>query len=112
MRPPPFTPSPKLTPEEKTRLAKRFRRRANLTDGGLLLGIALLLISDYPGNDLLIGLSLLMMMVFIISSALLCHRCPICGNIIRFGPNRERPGPFIRRSYECPVCNFSPDWGR
>ena len=40
MRPPPFTPSPKLTPEEKTRLAKRFRRSANLTDGGLLLGIA------------------------------------------------------------------------
>lgn len=107
MRPPPFTPSPKLTPEEKTRLAKRFRR-ANLTDGGLLLGIALLLISNYLGNDLFTGLSLLMAMVFIISSALLCHRCPICGNIIRFGPNRERPGPFIRRSYECPVCNFSP----
>ena len=42
----------------------------------------------------------------------LLRRCPICGNIIRFGPNRERPGPFIRRSYECPVCNFSPDWGR
>lgn len=55
----PFAPSPKLTPEEKTRLAKRFRRRANLTDGGLLLGIALLLISNYLGNDLLIGLSLL-----------------------------------------------------
>lgn len=112
MRPPPFTPSPKLTPEEKTRLAKRFRRSANLTDGGLLLGIALLLISNYPGNDLLIGLSLLMMMVFIISSALLYHRCPICGNNIIFIPNRERLGPFIWRSYECPVYNFSPDRGR
>ena len=53
-----------------------------------------------------------MMMVFIISSALLYHRCPICGNNIIFSPNRERLGPFIWRSYECPVCNFSPDWGR
>ena len=112
MRPPPFAPSPKLTVEEKTRLAKRFRRRANLTDGGLLLGIALLLISNYLGNDLFTGLSLLMAMVFIISSALLCHRCPICGNNIIFSSNRARLGPFIWRSYECPVCNFSPDWGR
>ena len=108
----PFTPSPKLTPEGNPARQAVPLPCTNLMDGGLLPGIAPLLTSNYLGNDLLIGLSLLMMMVSIISSALFYYCCPFCGNNTISGPNRERLGPYVWRSYEYPVCNFSPDWGR
>ena len=41
---PDVPPDPKLSVEEKRRIARRFRRRANLTDGCLLLSVALSLL--------------------------------------------------------------------
>lgn len=116
----PFTPRPNLTVQEKTRLARRFRRRANLTDAIGLAAILLMVIAAFLGRqDFDRGYPYLtaggaLFIVFGLASTLTYHRCPCCGNrTIRGSLGEDRNlGPFVWRMYECPVCGFSPDWSR
>lgn len=110
----PFTPRPNLTVEEKTRLARRFRRRANLTDACILLTVALAVAAGWLDNAAVFVLFLCAAAAAVILSARTYYRCPCCGNRIIGGPLQEdrHLGPFVWRMYECPVCGFSPDWSR
>nr|WP_326184496.1 hypothetical protein [uncultured Oscillibacter sp.] len=66
---PDVPPDPKLSAEEKRRIARRFRRKANLTDSCLLLGIVLFLLGAVlRGNaslaNFLSGIALLPLIAF------------------------------------------------
>lgn len=102
---PPKRPS---TPEEKTRLARKFRRRALLVDGLFLLAFVCLgapLV--FPGWAA--GFAFTPLMLAAILSSMTFSRCPCCGRLARRG---EWFGPFAWRGFECPVCWFSPDWSK
>ncbi len=106
-------PNQQLSPEEKCRIARRFRRKANLTDSCLLLFIVLFLLGTVLENaNFLFGACLLPVIPFIIGCLSTYHRCPVCGNRIVHGEYGRYLGPFIWRAYECPVCCFSPDWSK
>nr|WP_326216224.1 hypothetical protein [uncultured Oscillibacter sp.] len=116
----PFTPRPELTTEEKTRLARRFRRKANLTDTIGLAATLLMVIAAFLGRQdfdqgypyLTAGAALFI--VFGVASSVTYYRCPCCGNRIisgSLGQDRNL-GPLVWRMYECPVCGFTPDWSR
>ena len=113
----PFTQRTELTTEEKTRLARRFRRKANLTDTIGLAATLLMVIAAFLGRQdfdqgypyLTAGAAL-----FIVASSVTYNRCPCCGNRIisgSLGQDRNL-GPLVWRMYECPVCGFTPDWSR
>lgn len=107
----PFSSKPPrqdLTPEEKTRMARRFRRRAKLADLLVALGFLCWLAGrwlpvdlDLPAVVLLLGGILCGIMTF--------ARCPCCGHM---SGDWNGPHLFFWRGYECPVCGFMPDWGR
>lgn len=110
-------PNQQLSPEEKRRIARRFRRKANLTDSCLLLSIALFLLGTLLRDhvslaNFLLGIGCLPMIPFVIGCLSTYHRCPVCGNRIVHGEYGRYLGPFTWRAYECPVCCFSPDWSR
>lgn len=70
---PDVPPDPKLSIEEKRRIARRFRRRANLTDGCPLLSVALSLLGmvlhdNVPAANFLFGICLLPLLAFAIGS--------------------------------------------
>lgn len=114
---PDVPPDPKLSVEEKRRIARRFRRRANLTDGCLLLGVALFLLGlilhdKVSAANFLSGICLLPLLAFVIGCLSTYYRCPACGNHIVHGEYGRYLRPFAWRGYECPVCYFSPDWSR
>lgn len=110
----PFTPRPNLTAEEKTRLARRLRRRANLTDVCILLTAALAVAAGWLDSAAVSVLFLCAAAAAVILSARTYYRCPCCGNrTIRGSLGEDRNlVPFVWRMYECPVCGFSPDWSR
>lgn len=114
---PDIPPDPKLSTEEKRRIARRFRRRANLTDSCLLLGIVLFLLGAVLRNNaslanFLSGIALLPLIAFAFGCFFTYHRCPVCGNRIVHGEYGRYLAPFTWRGYECPVCYFSPDWSK
>lgn len=110
---PDVPPDPKLSAEEKRRIARRFRRKANLTDSCLLLSIVLFLLGTVLENaNFLFGVCLLPLIPFGIGCLSTYYRCPVCGNRIVHGEYGRYLGPFTWRAYECPVCCFSPDWSR
>lgn len=114
---PDVPPDPKLSIEEKRRIARRFRRRANLTDGCLLLSVALSLLGmvlhdNVPAANFLFGICLLPLLAFAIGSLSTYYRCPVCGNRVVHGEYGRYLAPFTWRAYECPVCYFSPDWSK
>lgn len=111
-------PNKDLSLEEKARLARRFRRNANLTDGCAVLGFALfclaalLEIRGLPFYGLAAAAGVLLMAAFGLGCVLTYSRCPVCGNRIIYGEYGKYLGPFTWRGYECPVCYFSPDWSK
>lgn len=114
---PDVPPDPKLSIEEKRRIARRFCRRANLTDFCLLLGISLFLLGmvlrdNASVANFLFGICLLPLFAFIAGCVLTYYRCPVCGNRVVHGEYGRYLGPFTWRGYECPVCYFSPDWSK
>ena len=102
-------PGNDLSPEEMTRIARRFRRKALLAEGGLLLGFLAAGVSAVFSVPYLGGAGLLAMAVSAFLGWLLFCRCPCCGRLV---PPHEHLTFLIWRGYECPVCNFSPDWNR
>lgn len=111
-------PNKDLSPEEKTRLARRFRRKANLTDGCAVLGFALFCLAallesrGLPFSGLIAAVGVLLMAAFGLGCVMTYSRCPVCGNRIIHGEYGKYLAPFIWRFYECPVCYFSPDWSK
>ena len=110
-------PNQNLSSEEKQQIARRFRRKANLTDFCCLLSVALFLLGtalrDSPSiANVLFAICPLPMIAFIVGWILTYHRCPVCGNRIVHGEYGRYLAPFIWRAYECPVCYFSPDWSK
>lgn len=103
-----------MPPEEKARLARRFRRKAVFTDACLALGLAFAILSltfqDFP-----LAWPMFCAVVPLLAAAaagivLTYRRCPFCG---RYFCRRDwTMGPFLWRFFQCPECDFTPDWSR
>lgn len=109
----PFTPRPNLTVEEKTRLARRFRRRAHLTDACILLTGALAVAAGRLDRAAVFVLFLCAAAAAVILSARTYYRCPCCGNRFIGGPLQEdrHLGPFVWRMYISAPSAASPRTG-
>lgn len=70
-----------LTPEEKTRLARRFRRRARLADGLCLLALLCMIAGIVTGWTALEIAALLAAPPAVLLSAAAFTRCPCCGRL-------------------------------
>ena len=98
------------TPEEKARLARRFRRRANTADALSVLTLLFIVIGRFFSGWNPFDLAALLLSVAAVLSSLFAYtRCPCCGRMARRG---EHLGPFAWRDFECPACWFTPDWSR
>lgn len=97
-----------LTPEEKTRIARKFRRRAVLTDSLALAGFSAWLASRFLGWELDL-LAVVLMLAAILLSFIAFSRCPCCG---RLSNNWGGLGFFVWRGFECPACGFMPEWSK
>ena len=99
-----------LTPEEKTWMARKFCRRARLTDACILLAFLCLLCGRaLPGGNLFDIAGLLLALVAVLLSVMTYVRCPCCGRMARRG---ECFGFFVWRGFECPACGFMPEWSK
>ena len=83
-------PNQNLSSEEKRQIARRFRRKANLTDFCCLLSVALFLLGTVLRGspsiaNVLFAICPLPMVAFIVGCVLTYHRCPVCGNRIVHG---------------------------
>ncbi len=100
-KPPPHL----LTPEERTRIARKFRRRAILTDVLFSAGLAVWLVSKFLGWNLVLLVLILILAVALLSCATF-FRCPCCGRIAR---QRDHLSFFAWRGFQCPDCGFTPE---
>ena len=97
-----------LSPEEMTKIARRFCRRARLVDAGFLLFLLVMAIGYFKNSTPLMWSALVLLVVDQLCAFLLFCRCPCCGRLVN--RRSETMRMFVWRGYECPVCYFSPDW--
>lgn len=101
-----------MPPEEKARLARRFRRKAVFTDACLALGLAFAILSltfqDFPLAWPMFCAVIPLLAAAAAGIVLTYRRCPFCGRYFR---RRDwTMGPFLWRFFQCPECDFTPDW--
>lgn len=113
-------PNAGLSDAEKTRITRRFRRRAVLADtaSALFFALVLTLILLYrfsvrlpdPLLFLLLAAIALSMVGVLLGELLVFRRCPFCGKLLL---RRDwAAGVFRWRLFRCPDCGFTPHWDK
>lgn len=106
--------TPGLSPGEKARIARIFRRRATFTDVCLVLAIVCGVFAMTNRNSPLAGAALfaaLPLLAGTLAGAFLTYGCcPFCGR----RPRRWDWAwtPLLWRFYRCPDCGFTPRWDK
>ena len=104
--------APGLSPREKAKIARIFRRRATLTDICLVLGIACAVFALTAQTSPLAGPVLFAVLPLLAGTLagmfLTFGCCPFCGR-------RPRKWdwawtPILWRFFRCPDCDFTPHW--
>ena len=113
-------PDMDMSDEEKARRARRFRRRAVLTDVCLVLAVAAALLLAYlyrssanmppPLFFTLTAAFSLSLLGMLAGEILAFRRCPFCGKKLSGRDWTVRP--FLWRFFHCPECDFEPYWDR
>lgn len=100
-----------LTPEEKSRIARKFRRRAKLADGLFLLMVLCLLAgAAFHCREKVAAMVLaVLMLAELLACARAFLRCPCCGRMFSAWSGLDL---FFWRDFECPVCGFTPEWSK
>ena len=109
-----FRPEEELSPEEKTRFARIFRRRAVFTDVCLALSAACTVCAGTFRDSPLAGparVAVLPLLAGLLAGVFLTYGCcPFCGR-------RPRKWdwawtPILWRFFRCPDCDFTPFWDK